>query len=133
MKHEDREIKFRAKIKGDAGVYHVWAIDWLYQRAYIERACGDEWVPFDKIQEFMQYTGLKDRNGVEGYAGDKASESGSVWVITWNDSEGCWKLENDIYPPLPIRKLKGMIILGNIYESPLKESPELLDEQEARQ
>ncbi len=65
-----REIKFRAKIKGDAGVYQVWTIDWLWQKALISRACGDEWVAFEKIEAFLEYTGLRDSQSVEIYEGD---------------------------------------------------------------
>ena len=37
------------KIKGDAGKYTVWGIDWLNHKMLIERSCGYEQVPFEKI------------------------------------------------------------------------------------
>jgi hypothetical protein len=37
------------KIKGDAGAYKIWAIDWLNQKALVCRACGDEWVSLSKL------------------------------------------------------------------------------------
>ncbi len=39
---------FTAKVRGDAGVYKVWGIDWLNQRVLVERA-GLEWIPAEKI------------------------------------------------------------------------------------
>ncbi len=64
------QIKFRVKIKGDAGVYEIWALDWLYEKVLVKRNCGDEWVAFAKIQDWMQFTELKDCNGVEIFEGD---------------------------------------------------------------
>lgn len=37
------------KIKGDAGRYTVWGIDWLNHKILVERACGYEYVSFDNI------------------------------------------------------------------------------------
>ncbi len=33
-----------AKVKGDAGAYKVWGIDWMHHRVLLDRA-GLEWVP----------------------------------------------------------------------------------------
>lgn len=40
---------WKVKIKGDAGEYEIWAIDWLNQKALVYRACGDEWVQLSKL------------------------------------------------------------------------------------
>ena len=47
MKLERDHIK--AKIKGDAGVYNVWAINWLHLKVLVCRACGNEWVSMEKV------------------------------------------------------------------------------------
>ncbi|MGG2576103.1 hypothetical protein ACQYZY_28750 [Pseudomonas aeruginosa] len=39
---------YLAKVKGDAGTYKVWGIDWMHQRVLIDRA-GLEWTPIAKV------------------------------------------------------------------------------------
>ena len=46
--------EIRVKIKGDAGIYPVWGIDWLNHLMTVERACGYESVSFDKIKVIEQ-------------------------------------------------------------------------------
>ncbi|OWK40635.1 hypothetical protein PSOLE_36680 [Pseudomonas oleovorans subsp. oleovorans] len=37
-----------AKVKGDAGAYKVWGIDWMHHRVLLDRA-GLEWVPIKNV------------------------------------------------------------------------------------
>lgn len=39
---------YMARVKGDAGAYKVWGIDWLHQKVLIDRA-GLEWTPIAKV------------------------------------------------------------------------------------
>ena len=39
---------FTIKIKGDAGAYEVWGINWLDQTFLLARKSANEWVPFTK-------------------------------------------------------------------------------------
>lgn len=39
---------FVAKVRGDAGSYKVWGIDWMHHRVLVDRA-GLEWMPIDKL------------------------------------------------------------------------------------
>lgn len=39
-----------AKIKGDAGLYEVWGIDWLHRSVLINRAGEWGWFRIEKVQ-----------------------------------------------------------------------------------
>jgi len=39
---------YSAKVKGDAGTYKVWGVDWMNQLVLIDRA-GLEWTPIAKV------------------------------------------------------------------------------------
>jgi hypothetical protein len=39
------------KIKGDAGNYELYGIDWMHYRLLIQRGCGLEWVDWEKCKQ----------------------------------------------------------------------------------
>ena len=119
-----REIKFRAWHRGQEKLYDMVTLSFDIPSGQVKlKAENPQGFILANMRqlEIQQFTGCKDKNGVDGYAGDEASKSGAIWTIVWNDNDGCWQLANDLYPPLPIRKLKEMIILGNIYKSYITE------------
>ncbi|GAB1077903.1 TPA: hypothetical protein QDZ84_002890 [Shewanella algae] len=49
MPDKPQEVSF-AKIKGDAGVYQVWGINWLSKEVLIYRAGEHLWFPIQKVK-----------------------------------------------------------------------------------
>ena len=113
-----REIKFRA---WGGGVIIPW--EWL------DKSLNDVWTALNAQQYtnpdpvLMQYTGLKDKNGVDVYESDVVkNDRGETSIIEW----GCFPNMAGFQvtsPYINIFDSKSIEIIGNIYES-----PELLDE-----
>jgi len=103
-----REIKFRA---WDKRRNRIWQDVHLYQE-------DDRFI-------LMQYTGLKDKNGVEIYEGDVVKDSQGVgqvgfsppgFVVEVGEPERYWLGGGLEYPPNS--KLPDTSYIGNIYENP---------------
>lgn len=114
-----REIKFKAWIVKDRVMFFsdslisdffIWLKDWEKQKSpYI----------------LMQYTGLKDKNGVEIYEGDLLrlydNTKGNFEVVFRNSYIGGWVLterSNQEWLSLGARSSQNIEIIGNIHENP---------------
>jgi len=128
-----REIKFRAWDKKEKKMYYVknsddGYLDYFPLRSLLEHNCPFIW---------MQYTGLKDKNGKEIYEGDIVrfyqcrDKKGGVWLSLYKDyrewfgeiifKEGRFEIGNTKYigkSNIEEKKVDSWEIIGNIYENP---------------
>ena len=127
-----REIKFRAWIKDmmwypdKLSPFHKIAAPYILKLD--PQSIDDKWSIMDEIGfTLMQYTGLKDKNGVEIYEGDVVKEIISfpslyreeLYEIKYEDSSFDCRCKGGGKYSI---KYKELEVIGNIYEN-----KELLD------
>lgn len=120
-----REIKFRARdnenqymITSKQGVFTALQYNMKITRqnnGYYNN--GELLKPINGKYTLMQYTGLKDKNGVEIYEGDLLRDYSNIiedWIVSFEDGKfigTCNGVCEDIY------ELSDLEVIGNIYES----------------
>jgi len=109
----------------NAGSGYIGMLPIGEQRKYTHFAGTDNRIPLDPDDcELMQYTGLLDKNGKEGYHKDICTDGTNLYLIEWiatdakfvlfQASEGI--LINDNVRRM--RFLDEMEIIGDVYENP---------------
>ena len=124
-----REIKFRIWVKDRKEIFEVVLINYVSKKVtYILERIGHLLnIRHDKFNdvEFMQYTGLKDKNGKEIYEGDifHIGSKKILYVVEWIDCglKGR-QIKNISWIGLDYWK-DDIEVIGNIYEN-----PELMEE-----
>lgn len=105
-----REIKFRAwDLEGGADGMMEWELVKYYTFEYLFE---------NKFLIPMQYTGVKDRKGIEIYEGDIVRSNEKVTTIIWLESEGGFYARTLTGECFKYAHNSIIEIIGNIYENP---------------
>lgn len=115
----NRELKFRAFDKKDNLMSRPFGLG--YRNIVTEDEyyiCDDSDLSAEEI-ETIEYTGLKDKNGVEIYEGYVMKTCYGNMLVKYDEDKGCWKLENKEYRLWSFNfKFNKFEIIGNVFENP---------------
>ena len=116
-----REVKFRAWHKADKRMFGVYQINW--EQGGLTISCGGSWHEDVDNYELMQFTGLKDENGVEICEGDVIRDDDESYnlIVVWDNKRARFALSDgkgSMFTYMFNNDMEPLEIIGNIYENP---------------
>lgn len=118
---QDR-FKFRIWLKNTNEMYNVHSLHIGTNKAIISSRCGNVPIYINKNNILMQSTGLKDRNGILIYEGDRVyiNCEDETAIIKWSDDLARFAIhfeDEAVFADFDNYYSKELEVIGNIYEN----------------